>query len=79
MDLSNGAQYTETCSYNTDWSGIVHVHMGQLLLIKQNLKHVSHIPAAVFLRQMTSVRLAKGERPYTLDRLNTHGMIFDYN
>ena len=50
MDLSNGAQYTETCSYNTDWSVIVHVHMGQLLLIKQNLKHVSHIPAAVFLK-----------------------------
>ena len=50
MDLSNGAQHTETRSYNTDWSVIVHVRMGQLLLIKQNLKHVSHIPAAVFLK-----------------------------
>ena len=45
MDLSYGAQHTETRSYNTDWSVIVHVRMGQLLLIKQNLKHVSRIPA----------------------------------
>ena len=45
MDLSNGAQHTETRLYNTDWSVIVHVRMGQLLLIKQNLKDVSHIPA----------------------------------
>ena len=33
----------------------------------------------IFLRQMTSFRLAKGERAYPLDRLKTHGMIFDYN
>lgn len=47
VDLSSGAQHTdtETRSYNTDWSVIVHVRIGQLLLIKQNLKHVSHIPA----------------------------------
>ena len=45
MDLSYGVQHTETRSYNTDWSVIVHVRMGQLLLIKQNLKHVSRIPA----------------------------------
>lgn len=45
MDLSNGAQRAETRLYNTDWSVIVHVRMGQLLLIKQNLKHVSRIPA----------------------------------
>ena len=45
MDLSNGAQHTETLSYNTDWSVIVLVRMGQLFLIKQNLKCVSHIPA----------------------------------
>ena len=45
MDLSNGAQHTETRSYNTDWSVIGHVRMGQLLLIKKNLKHVSGIPA----------------------------------
>ena len=45
MDLSNGAQHTETLSYNTHWSVIVLVRMGQLLLIKQNLKRLSHIPA----------------------------------
>ena len=44
MDLSNGAQHTETRLYNTDWSVIVHVHIG-LPLIKQNLKRVSRIPA----------------------------------
>ena len=45
MDLSSSAQHTETRSYNTYWSVIVHVHMGQLLLIKQNLKHISRILA----------------------------------
>ena len=38
MDLSNGAQHTETRSYNTDWIVIVYGTTA-------DLKHVSRIPA----------------------------------